>query len=63
MTLDEGWVRVEGETHDVFHLARNLLYYGGNCRVLGGPELLKEMRQLVKNLGELYKEYSKDSWH
>lgn len=54
MTLDEGWVRVEGETHDVFHLARNLLYYGGNCRVLGGPELLKEMRQLVKNLGELY---------
>ena len=54
MTLDEGWVRVEGETYDVFHLARNLLYYGGNCRVLGGTDLLKEMRQLVKNLGEIY---------
>ncbi len=54
MTLDEGWVRVEGETHDMFHLARNLLYYGDNCRVIGGKDLLQEMKQLVKKLGELY---------
>lgn len=52
--LDEGWVRVAGKTYDVFGLARNLLYYGRHCRVLGGPELLREMRQLVKGLGEMY---------
>lgn len=52
--LDEGWVRVEGKTNDVFALARNLLYYGRNCQVLGGPELLAEMRGLVKGLGEMY---------
>lgn len=55
MTMDEGWVRVEGETHDVFQLARNLLYYGANCRVLGGRELLREMRGLVKGLAEIYR--------
>ena len=49
-----GWVRVEGRTLDVFDLARNLLYYGANCRVLGGPELLAEMRTLARELGEIY---------
>jgi predicted DNA-binding transcriptional regulator YafY len=52
--LDEGWVRVEGKTRDVFDLARNLLYYGRYCRVLGGPELLGDMRQLARELGEMY---------
>jgi len=49
-----GWVRVAGQTLDVFDLARNLLYYGGHCRVLGGPELLAEMRGLAGELGKLY---------
>lgn len=49
-----GWVRVAGQTLDVFDLARNLLYYGGHCRVLGGPELLAEMQGLAKALGEIY---------
>lgn len=52
--LDGGWVRVEGQTDDLFRLARNLLYYGANCRVLGGGELLREMRGLVGRLSELY---------
>jgi predicted DNA-binding transcriptional regulator YafY len=52
--LDEGWVRVEGRTYDVFDLARNLLYYGANCRVLGGQQLLAEMQELVKALAKLY---------
>jgi predicted DNA-binding transcriptional regulator YafY len=54
MEMDEGWVRVTGKTHDVFDLARNLLYYGRHCRVLGGPELLREMRQLARELYEIY---------
>ena len=53
--MDEGWVRVEGETHDLFELARNLLYYGPKCRVLGGRELRDEIRQLVSGLAEMYR--------
>ncbi len=49
-----GWTRVEGKTHDVFDLARNLLYYGANCRVSGGDELLWEMQKLVTGLVEIY---------
>lgn len=52
--LDSGWTRVEGKTHDVFDLTRNLLYYGANCRVLGGEELLREIRGLVRGLVEVY---------
>lgn len=55
MELDEGWVRVQGQTHDVFDLARNLLYYGANCRVLGGKELHREMEKLVQGLAEIYR--------
>ncbi len=54
LPLDDGWVRVVGQTHDVFNLSRNLLYYGKNCRVLGGQELLVEMRMLVRDLAEIY---------
>jgi hypothetical protein len=52
--LDGGWVRVESQTHDVFDLARNLLYYGKNCHVLGGKKLLEEMRKLAADLAEIY---------
>ncbi|NKQ34065.1 MAG: WYL domain-containing protein [Chloroflexi bacterium] len=54
MEMDEGWVRVEGKTHDIFQLARNLLYYGTNCHVLGGRELVREMRGLVTGLAGVY---------
>jgi predicted DNA-binding transcriptional regulator YafY len=52
--LDGGWVRVEGQTYDVFDLARNLLYYGGNCHVLGGKALRQETEKLVGQLREIY---------
>lgn len=55
ISVDDGWVRVEGKTLDVFNLSRNLLYYGKNCRVLGGRELLAEMRKLVADLAEIYR--------
>jgi hypothetical protein len=55
--VDGGWMRVEGETLDVFELARNLLYYGANCRVLGGRELLREIKSLVVSLADLYEAY------
>ncbi len=49
-----GWGRVEGETYSVFNLARELLYYGGNCRVIGGADLRAEMEKLVGALVEIY---------
>lgn len=52
--LDNGWVRVEGHTDDIFRLARSLLYYGPNCRVLGGKELLGEICKIVKELANYY---------
>ena len=51
---ENGWTRVEGNTHDIFYLARNLLYYGANCHVLGGRELLREMETLVAGLAGVY---------
>ena len=53
--LDGGWVRVEGKTHNIFELSRNLLYYGANCRVLGGKELREEIKKLVNGLNEIYR--------
>ena len=53
---DNGWTLVQGHTYDVFDLARNLLYYGGHCRVYGGRELLREMKTLVATLTETYRE-------
>lgn len=55
-TLADGWVQVEGKAYDLFTLARNLLYYGRGCEVLGAAELLREMRQLVRGLSELYED-------
>ncbi len=52
--LADGWTRVEGQTLDVFELARNLLYYGAHCRVLGGPELVGEVRGVVEGLARVY---------
>lgn len=54
LPLADDWVRVTGKTTDVFNLSRNLLYYGRYCRVLGGPELLAEMRKLASELTEIY---------
>jgi len=52
--LADGWALMEAKAHDIFHLARNLLYYGAGCRVLGGPELLREMKMLVRELAGGY---------
>ena len=50
----DGSAVVRGTTEDVFWAARTLLHYGPNCRVLGGPELLREMRALVRRMWEIY---------
>lgn len=51
---DDGSAIVSAVTDDLFHASRTLLYYGANCKVLGGVELLDEVRQLVQGLASLY---------
>ena len=53
---EDGSVVVRGETGNVFWAVRTLLHYGPNCRVLGGPEMLREMRTTVQKMAEMYAE-------
>jgi predicted DNA-binding transcriptional regulator YafY len=53
---EDGSVVVRGETDNIFWAARTLLHYGSNCRVLGGPEMLREMRAIVQKMAETYAE-------
>jgi len=51
---EDGSVLVRGWTDNLFWAVRSLLHYGPNCRVVGGPELLSEMRRIVGQMTELY---------
>ncbi len=53
---EDGSVVVRGETDNIFWAVRTLLHYGPNCRVLGGPEMLREMRAIVQEMAKLYPE-------
>jgi predicted DNA-binding transcriptional regulator YafY len=51
---EDGSALVHGETGSVFWAVRALLHYGPNCRVLGGPEMVREMRAVVRGMAEMY---------
>ncbi len=51
---DDESVRVRGETDNLFWAVQTLLHYGSNCRVLGGREMLWEMRKIVRKMAEIY---------
>ncbi len=50
----DGSALVRGQTGDLFFAVRALLHYGPTCRVLGGPEMLREMRETVRKMAEVY---------
>lgn len=52
----DGSALVRGETEDLFSVVQMLLRYGDRCRVLGGPELLAEMRRTVREMAKIYAE-------
>lgn len=54
---EDGSALVRGETEELFFVVQVLLRYGSRCRVLGGPELLAEMRRTVKEMGKMYEEF------
>jgi hypothetical protein len=51
---EDGSVVVRGETENVFWTVRTLLHYGANCRVLGGAEMVGEMRRVVGEMAAVY---------
>lgn len=55
VTLEaDGSAEVRAETGNLFFAVRTLLHYGQNCQVLGGPEALREMREIVQAMAQLY---------
>lgn len=52
---EDGSALVRGETENLFFTVQRLLQYGPNCRVLGGTELLTEMRQALRKMAEIYR--------
>ena len=53
---DDGSVVVRGRTDSIFWAVQTLMHYRYNCRVLGGPEMLREMRATVQKMAEMYAE-------
>ena len=51
---EDGSALVRGRTGNLFWAEQALLHYGASCRVLGGPEMLERMRQVVGRMGEMY---------
>jgi predicted DNA-binding transcriptional regulator YafY len=51
---EDGSAVVRGTTDNPFWTVRTLLHYGPNCRVLGGPEMKREMRQVIQQMAALY---------
>jgi len=50
----DGSAIVRGETDNLFWAVRTLLHYGPNCRVLGGPEVMREMQAVVREMAQQY---------
>lgn len=50
----DGGLVVHAETDSVWWAVRALLHYGSTCQVLGGPEVLHEMRRTVEEMARVY---------
>jgi len=43
-------------TDSVLWVIQSLMHYCRNCRVLGGPEMLRDMRATVRKMAQMYAE-------
>lgn len=50
----DGTATVTATTHDPWDAVRTLLHYGDSCTVLGGEEVLREMRKVVVGMAKNY---------
>lgn len=51
---DDGSVLVTAETDSLFWAAKKLLKYGEKCQVLEPPELVAEMKRVVREMARIY---------
>jgi predicted DNA-binding transcriptional regulator YafY len=51
---EDGSALVRGETESLFWAVQTLLHYGAQCRVVGGPEMVWEMRKVVEEMAAIY---------
>jgi predicted DNA-binding transcriptional regulator YafY len=51
---EEGWTVVTAEIDDLFWASKKLLKYGENCQVLEPPELVEEMKRVVREMAKIY---------
>lgn len=54
--LPDGRARVDARSLDLFRDLRTLLRYGPGCRVIGGDEAVRQMREMVRKMAETYME-------
>jgi predicted DNA-binding transcriptional regulator YafY len=50
----DGWLRVTATTTDLFSALQQLLHYGPNCKVIGGPEARRRMGEVVAAMARNY---------
>ena len=50
----DGGAIVRGSTDTIFWAVQDLMHYCQHCQVLGGPELLAEVRETVQKMAEIY---------
>ncbi len=50
----DGSAVVRGTTDSIFWAIQALMHYRHNCRVLGGPEMRREMQATVQKMAEMY---------
>lgn len=55
---EDGSATVHAQSSNLFIDLRTLLYYGPNCRVIGGKEAVNQMKEIV---GQMYQRYQKES--
>lgn len=52
----DGSALVRGTTDSIFWAIQELMHYRYNCRILGGPEMLAEMRETLRRWVQIYPE-------
>lgn len=52
--LDDGSVKVNVASENLFIDLRKLLHYGAMCKVIGGAEAIREMEKIIHHMAQLY---------
>lgn len=54
---DDGSALVRGTTTDLFAAVQALMRYRHNCKVIGGPRMVRRMKEVVQKMANMYEIY------